>query len=52
MMRALRVSTDQPYRTGQRLAAQKGQSDDIVGAMRAEERAGQAEDPASDEDED
>ncbi|KAI0934662.1 hypothetical protein AcW1_006111 [Taiwanofungus camphoratus] len=35
----------------QRLAAQKGQSDDIVGAMRAEERAGQMEDPESDEDE-
>ncbi|OBZ75761.1 Coiled-coil domain-containing protein 12 [Grifola frondosa] len=33
----------------QRLAAQKGQSDDLVGAMKAEERAGQLEDPASDE---
>ncbi|KAI0748625.1 mRNA splicing factor [Daedaleopsis nitida] len=34
----------------QRLAAQKGQSDDILGAMQAEERAGQAQD-SSDEDE-
>ncbi|KAH9950269.1 cwf18 pre-mRNA splicing factor-domain-containing protein [Amylocystis lapponica] len=33
----------------QRLAAQKGQSDDLVGAMRAEGRSAQAEDPASDE---
>ncbi|KZT71394.1 mRNA splicing factor [Daedalea quercina L-15889] len=35
----------------QRLAAQKGQSDDIVGAMRAQERAEQAENDASDEEE-
>ncbi|KAF9813123.1 hypothetical protein IEO21_05734 [Rhodonia placenta] len=34
----------------QRLSAQKGQSDDIVGAMRAQERAGQAEGDDSDED--
>ncbi|EJF66271.1 mRNA splicing factor [Dichomitus squalens LYAD-421 SS1] len=33
----------------QRLAAQKGQSDDIVGAMNAQERAGQNDD-SSDED--
>ncbi|OCH88191.1 mRNA splicing factor [Obba rivulosa] len=33
----------------QRLAAQKGQSDDIVGAMRAQEKASQLEDPASDD---
>ncbi|KAI0707867.1 mRNA splicing factor [Earliella scabrosa] len=34
----------------QRLAAQKGQSDDIVGAMKAQERAGQAEDSSDEED--
>jgi len=34
----------------QRLAAQKGQSEDIVGAMRAQEKAGQNEDNESDED--
>jgi len=34
----------------QRLAAQKGQSDDLVGAMNAQERVGQAEDDESDED--
>ncbi|PCH37771.1 mRNA splicing factor [Wolfiporia cocos MD-104 SS10] len=34
----------------QRLAAQRGQSDDLVGAMRAEEKAGQMEEDASDED--
>lgn len=38
-------------RTGQRLAAQKGDSDDLVGAMRAqEEAAGQADDSSDDED--
>lgn len=35
---------------GQRLAAQKGQSDDLVGAMNADEKAGLTEDPASDDD--
>ncbi|EIW84915.1 mRNA splicing factor [Coniophora puteana RWD-64-598 SS2] len=35
----------------QRLAAQKGQSDDILGAMNAQEKARDAEDRASDEDE-
>ncbi|GBE81779.1 cwf18 pre-mRNA splicing factor-domain-containing protein [Sparassis latifolia] len=34
----------------QRLASQKGQSDDLVGAMNAEERAGRMEDALSDED--
>ncbi|KAJ3479095.1 hypothetical protein NLI96_g9304 [Meripilus lineatus] len=34
----------------QRLAAEKGQSDDLVGAMNAQERANQLEDDASDED--
>lgn len=34
---------------GQRLAAQKGESDDLVGAMRADERAGQLEDPDEDD---
>ena len=37
--------------TGQRLAAQKGDSEDIVGAMNAEERQN-ASDPLSDEDDD
>lgn len=37
---------------GQRLAAQKGQSDDLVGAMKANERAGQEGDDASDEEAD
>lgn len=35
---------------GQRLSAQKGESDDIVGAMRAQGKGGPAEDDASDED--
>ncbi|KAI0724988.1 cwf18 pre-mRNA splicing factor-domain-containing protein [Fomitopsis betulina] len=35
----------------QRLAAQQGQSDDLVGAMNAQERAAQAENDASDEEE-
>ena len=34
---------------GQRLAAQKGQSDDLVGAMNAQAKHGQLEDEASDE---
>ncbi|KAI0723750.1 mRNA splicing factor, partial [Cerioporus squamosus] len=33
----------------QRLAAQKGQSDDIVGAMKAQERAGEGDDSSDDE---
>ncbi|CCM04402.1 uncharacterized protein FIBRA_06579 [Fibroporia radiculosa] len=33
----------------QRLASQKGQSDDILGAMNAAEKAGQVEDDASDD---
>lgn len=34
---------------GQRLAAQKGESEDIVGAMRAEEAHDRLDDDASDE---
>lgn len=40
-----------PRSIGQRLASQKGQSDDILGAMNAEEKALDIEDQASDEDE-
>lgn len=35
--------------SGQRLAAQKGQSDDIVGAMKAQQERDQANDALSDE---
>lgn len=35
---------------GQRLAAQKGESDDLVGAMKAQERAQNEDEPLSDED--
>lgn len=38
-----------PFGTGQRLAAQKGQSDDIVGAMKAQEQAREG-DSSDDED--
>lgn len=37
-------------RTGRRLAAQKGESDDIVGAMKAQERAGANDDSSDEED--
>ena len=37
-------------RTGRRLAAQKGESDDIVGAMKAQERAGVNDDSSDEED--
>lgn len=35
---------------GRRLAAQKGESDDIVGAMKAQERAGANDDSSDEED--
>ena len=35
---------------GQRLAAQKGESDDLVGAMRADERHEQQDDESDEED--
>lgn len=56
LIRALRVHTPQqhaysfPESIGQRLAAQKGESDDIVGALRAQEKGGVPDDDASDED--
>lgn len=43
--------TDTYHHPGQRLAAQKGESDDIVGAMKAQERQ-TAADSLSDEDDD
>jgi coiled-coil domain-containing protein 12 len=46
----VRTNTARSY-AGQRLTAQKGESDDIVGALRAEGK-GAAGDDASDEDED